>query len=66
MIITVNGEYRDVRTVRSLGGLLAALELDPETVILEHNGEIVPHERVHDRPLNENDTVEVIRFVGGG
>ena len=45
---------------------IKSLGLDPRTVAVEKNGEIVRRETWEATKLLEEDKLEVIRFVGGG
>ena len=64
--ITLNGERRDVEGPVTLAGLLAQLELSPETVVVEHNRRIVRRVELAQHPVAAGDVVEIVHFVGGG
>ena len=49
-----------------LVGLLAHLDLQPETVVVEHNRQIVRRNALAGVPVSQGDTVEIVHFVGGG
>lgn len=66
MRIVVNGDERRVPGPASLLDLLTHLELDPRTVVVELNREIVRRPRLGETPLAEGDSVELVHFVGGG
>ena len=66
LTIHVNGEQRSVDTALSLLDLLETLELDPGTVVVELNREIVRRPALRDTMLKEGDRVELVHFVGGG
>jgi thiamine biosynthesis protein ThiS len=66
LAIVVNGEARRVRGPASLLDLLAQLGLDPRTVVVELNREIVRRPRLGETALAEGDAVELVHFVGGG
>jgi thiamine biosynthesis protein ThiS len=66
MEIVVNGEPRRVAEPSTLLDLLAALGLDPRTVVVELNREIVRRPRLGDTALAPGDAVELVHFVGGG
>ncbi len=66
MRITVNGKVEDVNTGLNLSELILAKSLRAEKVIIEHNLRIVPREEWQNAPLQENDKVEIVSFVGGG
>ena len=65
--VTVNGEERRIPEGWSLADLLASLELDARTVVVERNGTIL-----RDRSsfasigLVADDSLEIVHFVGGG
>jgi thiamine biosynthesis protein ThiS len=67
VVLTVNGDQRRVPAGWSLSDLLASLELDARTVVIERNGTIV-----RDRSsfasvgLVADDSLEIVHFVGGG
>ncbi len=63
--ITLNGAPRD--TVASdLAALLRELNLEPERVVAELNGVVIAAEHFARTPLTGGDTLELLRFVGGG
>ena len=39
---------------------------DPQRVAVERNGQIVPRARFAQEELHEDDTIEIVQFVGGG
>ncbi len=45
---------------------IKSLGLDPRTVAVERNGEIVRRDNWEITELLEEDKLEIIRFVGGG
>lgn len=66
MNITCNGEQRTVDNNTSLNDLVLSLDLDPRSLVAEVNGRIVEHGNFPDLALSEGDSIELIRFVGGG
>lgn len=64
--IVVNGEPHAVASGVSLLELLAALELDPRAVVVEHNRRIVRRPALGDVRVAPGDAVELVHFVGGG
>ncbi len=66
MIITVNGKRKELQSNISIQELLNQLKLDCQQVVVEHNHNIIPRQRLDDTMLNDGDTLEVIHFVGGG
>ena len=63
--VVVNGERRIVKD-GTLLDLLAQLELDPRTVVVEHNRRIVRRPALGDVRIATGDAVELVHFVGGG
>ena len=64
--IVLNGQRKTVDHDPTLASLLRELGLDPRTVAVERNLEIVPRARYDTTVLCEGDTLEVVTFVGGG
>lgn len=63
--ITLNGETRRT-SAGSIADLVRELELAPEKVAVERNGEIVPRSTLEQAALADGDTLEIVHFVGGG
>lgn len=66
LTVTINGEPRQVPGPATLLELLEHLELDPRTVVVERNREIVRRTRLHEVQVEAGDTIELVHFVGGG
>ena len=64
--IVVNGEDRRVPAPATLLDLLEHLGLDPRTVVVERNREIVRRPKLGETALAEGDAIELVHFVGGG
>ncbi len=63
--ITLNGDTRQT-SADTIANLVRELELLPEKVAVERNGEIVPRSTLEQAPLADGDTLEIVHFVGGG
>ena len=63
--ITLNGESRQTSAI-TLADLARELDLAPEKIAVERNGEIVPRSRLEDAALTDGDVLEIVHFVGGG
>jgi sulfur carrier protein len=50
----------------TVGDLLRSSELDPAKVVVEVNLQIVKRNVFDTCQLHDNDSVEILRFVGGG
>lgn len=66
MQVTVNGESRQVPFGQDLASLIVLLGLLPEATAVQRNEEIVSRSAYADTILAEGDTIELVRFVGGG
>jgi sulfur carrier protein len=66
MNIQINGENKQVADHISVGDLLRSNELDPAKVVVEVNLQIVKRTMFDTCQLHDNDSVEILRFVGGG
>jgi thiamine biosynthesis protein ThiS len=66
MDIIINGKAREIQDDLCIQELLDQMQLDCMQVVVEHNNNIIPRQRLAETPLNNGDTLEVIHFVGGG
>ncbi len=66
MTVTVNGKEEQVNQGISILEFLKSKEIDPNAVVVEHNLNILEKEDLAAVLLQENDTLEVLKFVGGG
>ena len=62
----VNGTYTELTIKQSLQDFLASQNYDVSRIAVELNGEIVPKATYSQVMLDNGDTLEVVRFVGGG
>jgi thiazole synthase len=63
--LTLNGApHRSAAA--TIADLVRELDLAPEKVAVERNGEIVPRSTLGDAPLADGDRLEIVHFVGGG
>lgn len=64
--IRANGVARSVAAGTSVAGFLARHDLDPDLVVVEHNGGILRREEFDGTVLEPEDELEIVHFVGGG
>ena len=64
-MVTVNGEARSAAGM-TVEQFLASEGYESGRIAVELNGDIVPKSRYAATELRDGDTVEVVRFVGGG
>jgi len=65
MGLTVNGKTMNIGPV-TISDLLFKLEIDPTSVVVERNLEIVPKRIYESLRLCDGDRIEIVHFVGGG
>ncbi len=66
MEIVLNGEQRRFDSPLTIEGLLKELDIDPDTVVVERNLNILDRDDHGSEPVADGDTVEVIQMVDGG
>lgn len=66
MDVVVNGKSRAVASGATVLDLLAQLDLSHERIAIEHNCTILDVSEYATASLAEGDTLEIVRFVGGG
>jgi len=66
MQVQVNGVCREVGEKVSITELLEQMQLDPRTLAVERNLELVPRAEHAKTLLAEGDRLEVVTLVGGG
>lgn len=66
MDIQLHGKRTSVATGATINDLVRTKDLDATSVVVEHNLMIVTAADWGQITLQENDTLEILRFVGGG
>jgi thiazole synthase len=66
VIITLNGQRRDLPAALTVAELLRLLEVRPEHVAVEVNRDLVTRARHGETRISEGDVLEVVTLVGGG
>ena len=64
--IQLNGKKVVIKSNYSLFDLLKRYKLINKKVAIEHNGIIIPKVNYKKKNLKNNDTVEIVHFIGGG
>lgn len=64
--LQVNGKPVELDAPMPLVLYLEKLGVNPRTIAVEHNGEIIERTSFSTVILNEGDRVEIVRMVGGG
>ncbi len=66
MLITVNGEPREIAEHCTLLELMRSLGVKPEITAVQRNADIIDRKAVGKTVLMDGDAVELVRIVGGG
>ncbi len=66
MKVILNGKEEIIEEGVTLACLIAMKGLNPDTVIVEYNLDLIKKEEWEAIPLKQNDRLEILRFVGGG
>ena len=64
--LQINGKPVELERATPLLDYIEKLGVDPRSVAVEHNGAILERAAYEGITLNEGDTVEIVRMVGGG
>ncbi len=62
----INGRKMNFSKSITIANLLLNLNISIEKVVVEVDGEIISRDEFNSFILNENNSIEVISFVGGG
>jgi sulfur carrier protein len=64
--LMVNGESVSCNQQTNLPELLTQLNLNPRTIAVEYNGEILHRQYWSNTQMQEGDRLEIVTIVGGG
>ncbi len=62
----INGKEFKIKENSNISEILTYLKLNKNYVVVEVNFNIIPKEKYDSFLLKENDSIEVLSFVGGG
>lgn len=65
MKVKLNGKTEEVEQT-TIRDLLAARNIEPQMVSVEHNLKILDKEAFAATPLKDGDTIEFLYYMGGG
>lgn len=66
MQIILNGETKAFEQLSTVADLLEQLGLTGKRLAVEINEEIIPRSEFSTHAVNDNDTIEIVRAIGGG
>jgi sulfur carrier protein len=64
--LMVNGQEQQCKVETLLQDLLLQLNMNPQLVAIEYNGEILHRQFWSGKVIEEGDALEVVTIVGGG
>jgi sulfur carrier protein len=64
--IQLNGKKITINQKISLFDLLKKYKLEKKKVAIELNGVIIPSNLFKKKQINNNDKIEIVKFIGGG
>ncbi|MCB1218509.1 MAG: sulfur carrier protein ThiS [bacterium] len=64
--IVVNGRRLELESGLSGLELLEQLDRNSHTLVIEHNGKIIPLLEFHQARVDDGDVLELVTLVGGG
>ena len=64
-MVKINGEAKEIAG-KNLLEYLKENGFNPEHLVVERNCEIIPKEQFASVTIQDEDVIEVLRFVGGG
>jgi sulfur carrier protein len=65
-MVWLNGERADTRGAQNIAQLAERYGLQPNSILIEHNGVALHRREWYEREVAEGDRVEFIRVVAGG
>lgn len=64
-MVKINGEEKEIAG-KNLLEYLKEAGFEPERVVVERNLDIIPKDELGNAIIQDEDVIEVLRFVGGG
>ena len=64
-MVKINGEEQEIAG-KNLLEYLKEAGFEPERVVVERNLDIIPKDELGNTIIQDEDVIEVLRFVGGG
>lgn len=62
----INDEKFTFNEELNVSQLLEQMEIDPDRIVVEHNGELIKKESFDSHIVKSDDRLELLEFVGGG
>jgi thiamine biosynthesis protein ThiS len=62
----INGERTELTPGTTIMSFVASKNITPEHIVIEYNGEIIPRSKWESIPIGDGDSLEIVKFLGGG
>ena len=66
MLLKVNGDSVEINDGSNMDKLLDMLEIPKTKIAVELNGVVIPNSELLGKVLKDQDTLEIVRAIGGG
>jgi|TARA_B100001079_G_scaffold109533_1_gene94324 thiamine biosynthesis protein ThiS len=66
LLLTINGQEKEICSSANLSELLRELEIDSPHCAVALNQQVVPRKKLDQIEIREGDQVEIVHAVGGG
>jgi len=66
MLLKINGKTEELSQINNLMDLIIHKGLNQARIVIEHNLKIIPKEEFSKIVLKDEDSIEIVSFVGGG
>jgi sulfur carrier protein len=66
MKVVINGNLREVGSVRTIADLLDTLRISASAVLIEQNGDVIARNDFQEAAVNDGDAIEIVQMVAGG
>ena len=64
--IKINGKYMLIKQKTSVQDLIKALKIPLNKIAIEINRKILDKKKLKKKILKNNDSIEIVHFIGGG
>ena len=64
--IKINGKNMLIKQKTSVQDLIKALKIPIRKIAIEMNREILDKKKINKKMLKNNDSIEIVHFIGGG
>jgi thiamine biosynthesis protein ThiS len=64
--ITLNGKSYELEEEITLQELIYALDVDPKTIAVGYNEDVIPKDKLEQQMVSEGDRIDIVHFVAGG